>query len=133
VWCLAPDTSGDVITDQAPGSPAPAVGAEHIATALEAVSCVPGTTTCVASDGAGNVLGSDAPTTTAPWSAAGVDTPPCGACVAEQLFVSDDDGRQAIDTRLPGRGGQITGAALTGNATAVAWTDAGVAHTFTLR
>jgi hypothetical protein len=133
VLCLAPDTSGDVITDQAPGSPAPAVGAEHIATALEAVSCVPGTTTCVASDGAGNVLGSDAPTTTAPWSAAGVDTPPCGACVAEQLFVSDDDGRQAIDTRLPGRGGQITGAALTGNATAVAWTDAGVAHTFTLR
>ncbi len=130
--CAARDTAGNVVTSGAPGS-ATSWSVNHVGNPLTGLAC-PASGLCVATDGLGDVYTSASPGTPGAWTATPVDVPPCGACVAEQLYVQDDRGRQAIDTALPGTGSVIGDVALAGNSRTVRWSDNGVpAQPYTLR
>ncbi|HLJ03820.1 MAG TPA: hypothetical protein VKT31_10285 [Solirubrobacteraceae bacterium] len=83
--------------------------------ALTALTCAPGL--CLAADQNGAVFSSANGTT---WSATPVDVPPCGACIAEQVFAQDDRGRQALDSVQPGAGNVLAGLSMAGNV--LSWT-----------
>ncbi len=133
--CLVP-AAGDVFVSTDPG-----VGGSWTATplvsspnALTAATCAPSTTLCAATDQKGDVLvASDAGGGGAPWSTAAVDTPPCGSCISEQLWVRDDLAIRVLDSVLPGPGGLITAPALAGNSTTVTWAHGGAAQSAQLR
>jgi hypothetical protein len=55
------------------------------------------------------------------------------APVAEQLYVRDDHGQQAVDTVQPGPGNVIGNVALGGNATSLKWTHRATWEQFALR
>jgi hypothetical protein len=89
---------------------------------LGALTCAPGSSLCLATDQEGNVLTTTHPTGgSAAWTATAVDVPPCGACMAEQVFAQDDRGRQALDTVQPGSGQVLGNLALSGNGTVLSW------------
>jgi WD40 repeat protein len=86
--------------------------------ALTALTCAPGL--CLAADQTGNVFSS---ANGSAWTSTPVDTPPCGACIAEQVFAADDRGRQALDTVQPGAGNVLAGLSMTANV--LSWTRSG--------
>jgi hypothetical protein len=132
--CVVPDGGGNLLVSTAPGSATPAWTSIHLASspnAIATVACAPASTVCLATDEDGNVLSTTNPT--GAWTSTPVDVPGCGACVAEQVYVQDDRGRQTVDTAQPGPGNVIGNIALSGNSTTVTWTHAGVPERFGLR
>jgi hypothetical protein len=131
--CAARDTAGNVVTSTNPTTATPSWAVSHVGNPLTGLAC-PAASLCVATDAVGTTYSSTAPTSGKAWTATPVDVPSCLPCIAEQLYVQDDRGRQAIDTALPGSGAVIGGVSLSGNAHAVTWTHDGIpAKPFALR
>ncbi len=130
--CSVRDTAGNIATSATPDT-AGTWSVVHVGNPLTALAC-PASGLCLATDAMGNIYSSASPSTPGTWTPTPVDVPFCAPCIAEQLYVQDDRGRQAIDTELPGSGTVVGNVALAGNSRTVTWTDNGIsAFAYTLR
>jgi hypothetical protein len=142
--CVARDAAGDIFTSTNPAAAAPVWSGATLVNAPDALTSLGGCQAtgsggsapapCVLTDSTGNVLVSTDPAGgPAAWVAAAVDTPPCGACVSEQVWAHDDLATRVLDDVLPGPGTVLAGVAMAGDSTTLTWTHSGSAQAYTLR
>lgn len=129
--CVARDGAGNVVTWSDPGSPTTSTALTPVSGGVNALACPPTGSDCFAAGPAGAVLVGTPGTPGSGWPAEPVDVPPCGACIAEQLFVRDDRGTQALDAVQPGPGHVLTQVTLSGNL--LSWSHGGAPRSDRLR
>jgi WD40-like Beta Propeller Repeat len=137
--CVAVDAQGSILTstDPAGGAGAWSKASVDQGRLLSAISC-PSVSLCVAGDQNGNVVSSIDPTGGAnAWTIAAVGVPPCASqssqCIADQLYVHDDQGTRAVDSAPLADSNLIGNVTLDGDSLVLSWTHDGAIQQLQLR
>jgi hypothetical protein len=130
-------TSADPASPTGWSGPADPVGFHAVGGAAGAAACAATSLCVVGETDGGAVLTSETPSDPTTYGRVPLLGPPqCLAfpeCVAERLYVHDNQGTRVVDTAPAGPGGVIAGITMAPDSTTLSWTNDGEPHSLTLR